>query len=461
MKQSNQQFPPSNMQCFTHHKLAAHSSQPSSLLTIVVLWSSYLLKCIMNHSKRLFSRGLFEKCTRSRPVVATLSSNHCYYSRPNNQALSWPISTSSILVTIRCFSATPNIDSFIDKPAVSSISTTSQDQISASSLLDNTTESLSLTTLTSLLPPTYSDSISVLATEAHDHIASHDLAWYNLSGYVMDLVHFTHDVTGLSYAASVASITLGIRLFLILPFGIVSLRSDPNIDQDIKNLTEKIKRTSTKVNRHTYNALLSQHKELIRRRKMQTLRSFVMPVMSFGTFLLMWFGLRYMGAYYPEDLAAGGTLWFPDLTERDPLMFLPILSSVTFLLMGEVGADQLGRPSREFSPFWANFWRLFRISTVYLFIDAPAAIFCYWIPNSSMSVLQSVVLSQPSVREAIGVIPKRKEKVSVIQFVKDTPGTGTGAIKDEMVPQKAVAGKERIEGEQISVHKKRKGKRKR
>ena len=301
---------------------------------------------------------------------------------------------------------------------------------------------------------------SILATQLQDHVVANDLAWYNVSSYVMDLVHFTHDITGLSYAVSVASITMGIRLFLILPFGIVSLRADPNIDQDIDNLGKQIEATKDATK---HKLLVSKYKALRDRKKKDTIRSFAMPIMSFGTFMVMWFGLRYMGVYYPEDLATGGTLWFPDLTQRDPFMFLPILSSVTFVLMGEVGADQLGRPSREFSPLWANAWRLFRLSTVYLFIDAPAAIFCYWIPNSSASVLQSVILSQPSVRAAIGVIPERPKPAQeepVIQYVHDEttekqefPGeiTGTATHKKE----------KNVGPRQLSINKKRKTKRKR
>ena len=302
---------------------------------------------------------------------------------------------------------------------------------------------------------------SILATQLQDHVVANDLAWYNVSSYVMDLVHFTHDITGLSYAVSVASITLGIRLFLILPFGIVSLRADPNIDQDIESLEKQIKATKD-TTRH--NLLVSKYKKMLDRKKKDTIRSFAMPIMSFGTFMVMWFGLRYMGVYYPEDLASGGTLWFPDLTQRDPFMFLPILSSVTFVLMGEVGADQLGRPSREFSPLWANAWRLFRLSTVYIFIDAPAAIFCYWIPNSSASVLQSVILSQPSVRAAIGVIPERPKSTKetpVIQYVsgetakkQELSGEITGTTTTSNKGKKAGS-------RQLSINKKRKTKRKR
>lgn len=320
------------------------------------------------------------------------------------------------------------------------------------------------TAAATLLPSSSLTSLpTLLVTQVHDHVVASDLAWYNASGYVMDLVHFTHDMTGLSYAASVASITMGIRLFFILPFGIVSLRADPNIDRDLQDLTNRIK-SATKGSGAQYNAMVAQHKDLVQRRKQLTIRSFAMPIMSFGTFILMWFGLRYMGVYYPEDLATGGTLWFPDLTQRDPLMFLPILSSVSFLLMGEVGADQLGRPVREFSPFWANAWRFFRVSTVVLFIDAPAAIFCYWIPNSFTSVAQSIALSQPSVRAAIGVIPKRqqpKKGEPVVTFVQDNDDAALGAGNKEGCVDTIKSANHSKGRSQISVNKKRKSKRKR
>ena len=407
----------------------------------------------MNNSRLLWSNVFVRSCARSRPVLVI---THISSTR-HSQTKLWPL--------VRSFSSSSYSDGMIEPPLLNSAAASpgASDPI-ISQTLDismSSTAATAATTATATLPAitTSLDQYpSILATQVQDHVVAHDLAWYNASGYVMDLVHLTHDMTGLSYAASVASITMGIRLFLILPFGIVSLRADPNIDSDIEDLGKRIKSTK---DTSKYNLLVAQHKVLIKRRKQLMIRSFAMPVMSFGTFLLMWFGLRHMGVYYPQDLATGGTLWCRDLTQRDPFMFLPILSAVTFVLMGEVGADQLGRPVREFSPVWANAWRFFRLSTVYLFIDAPAAIFCYWIPNSSASVLQAIVLSQPSVRAAIGVIPakpKAKKGEPVIQFVEETttadeqetPGDITTTSKGKRVGQR-----------QLSINKKRKTKRKR
>ena len=101
--------------------------------------------------------------------------------------------------------------------------------------------------------------VSILATQLQDHAVAHDLAWYNVSSYVMDLVHFIHDITGLSYAVSVASVTLGMRFFLILPFGIISLRADPNLTHDIKSLEAQIKATKDATKR---NLLVSKYKKL-------------------------------------------------------------------------------------------------------------------------------------------------------------------------------------------------------
>jgi YidC/Oxa1 family membrane protein insertase len=269
----------------------------------------------------------------------------------------------------------------------------------------------------------------------------------------MDLVHFTHDATGLSYASSIAAITVGIRLFIILPFGIMSLRTDPTIEEDIKRLKQKIETTK---NTTVRNALIDHQKELSQRAKKQNRVRVGMPIASLGTFLLMWSGLRYMAVYYPQDLAAGGMLWFVDLTQRDPLIFLPVLSTITFYLMGEVNADQLGKPTRELSPKWRMFWRTFRATALLFLWDAPAAIFCYWLPNSTMSLAQAVILSQPPVRRALGIASeeeiRRVKKANAIEFVDESPMNQQSSSRENGVDnaQKEIA-------QNISLRKRRKG----
>lgn len=305
-------------------------------------------------------------------------------------------------------------------------------------------------------------SLSLLATQSQSHAQAHvlseELAWYNINSYVMDLVHFTHDVTGLSYASSIAAITVGIRLFIILPFGIMSLRTDPTIEEDIKRLKQKIETTKNTTMR---NALIDQQKELSQRAKKQNRVRIGMPIASLGTFLLMWSGLRYMAVYYPQDLAAGGMLWFVDLTQRDPLIFLPVLSTITFYLMGEVNADQLGKPTKELSPKWRMFWRTFRATALLFLWDAPAAIFCYWLPNSTMSLAQAVILSQPPVRSALGIASeeeiRRVKKANAIEFVDESPVNQQSSRERSNEKDVGVGNAQKEIAQNISLRKRRKG----
>lgn len=98
--------------------------------------------------------------------------------------------------------------------------------------------------------------------------------------------------------------------------------------------------------------------------------------------------------------------------------------------MGEVNADQLGKPVRELSPRWRNFWRVFRASALLFLWDAPAAVFCYWLPNSTLSLAQALILSQPPIRRALGIVPKsgsaKSNKANTIEFVDSTPPDMTG-----------------------------------
>jgi len=118
----------------------------------------------------------------------------------------------------------------------------------------------------------------------------------------------------------------------------------------------------------------------------------------------MWYGLRNMVHYFPEEMKTGGVLWFVDLSQPDELGFLPMLSCTGLFVMGEIGADHIGRPTREQSFRWRWGWRVFRLFSMFILVDLPAGLHCYFIPNSAMSIAQTIILSQPAVKEYLTIL---------------------------------------------------------
>jgi membrane protein insertase Oxa1/YidC/SpoIIIJ len=134
----------------------------------------------------------------------------------------------------------------------------------------------------------------------------------------------------------------------------------------------------------------------------------------------MFFGLRWMGHYYPDELSTGGILWFVDLTQADSLHLLPILSGTTSLLMFEVGADFRGQ---NVTPRRKLFGRVLALTFIPILMFSPSSIHIFWTSNWLLSALQDVFISQPAVRNKLG-IQKTDELATPIVFIKDVTKKG-------------------------------------
>jgi membrane protein insertase Oxa1/YidC/SpoIIIJ len=236
------------------------------------------------------------------------------------------------------------------------------------------------------------------------------MSWYNVGSYVMDTVHLIHDWTGLSYALSIASLAALSRLVFIVPVAIQARRNDAiqkRIEPNIRKLEQDFRRARD-VRRKA--SIQAQIKSILATSGYQRNLKYKLPLVSLSITLTMWYSMRYMASYYPTELATGGHLWFIDLTQPDPLYYLPFLSVSTFVIMGETGADMLGRPTDE-STRSKWLWRAFRVITLPIFAMTPAAVQCFWIPHATLSLAQVVLLSQPEVLRYLD-IPVPKESTS-------------------------------------------------
>jgi YidC/Oxa1 family membrane protein insertase len=233
-----------------------------------------------------------------------------------------------------------------------------------------------------------------LATSVHT--PSHEIPWWDGSVYIVDAVHMIHDATGLSYALSIASVTVVGRL-LMVPIGIWHLRNNP-YEPTVVDLRKKFDQAHEPVQKARYKAEFMALRDSFPR-----INRFAMPAASFGTTVFMWFGLRRMTTLYPEEMAAGGMAWFTDLTQPDPFLFLPLMSSVLLFAMRELGADEMGRPRGKIKNKVLDYSiKGFQGLLVIVWFVLPASIMCFWIPNSTISCLQSVIFSQPAVIKALG-----------------------------------------------------------
>ncbi|KAM5284324.1 cytochrome c oxidase assembly protein COX18, mitochondrial isoform 3-T4 [Hipposideros larvatus] len=113
-----------------------------------------------------------------------------------------------------------------------------------------------------------------------------------------------------------------------------------------------------------------------------------------------------------EQLAAGGVLWFPDLTALDSTWILPVSLGVTNLLIVEIFALQKIGMSR-FQMYMTYFMRAVSVLMIPIAATVPSSIVLYWLCSSFMGLSQNLLLRSPRFRQLC--------RIPVTKGESDTP----------------------------------------
>lgn len=97
----------------------------------------------------------------------------------------------------------------------------------------------------------------------------------------------------------------------------------------------------------------------------------------------------------------GGFSWFLDLTEKDPTLVLPLLSiSLSYLAIGYSFHQSKGKQNYYVTLFQDGLQCLL-IICIPLYMQLPCGVFCYLIPSSIFSLIQTRLFRTPSFRRFI------------------------------------------------------------
>ncbi|XP_039975706.1 cytochrome c oxidase assembly protein COX18, mitochondrial isoform X2 [Xiphias gladius] len=100
------------------------------------------------------------------------------------------------------------------------------------------------------------------------------------------------------------------------------------------------------------------------------------------------------------DLAAGGTLWFPDLTSPDSTWILPVCLGLTNLLIVEVFSLQRVNPSR-FQKLLLNSIRGFSVLMIPIAATVPSSMALYWFASSLLGFSHNLLLRSPWIHKIL------------------------------------------------------------
>lgn len=116
-----------------------------------------------------------------------------------------------------------------------------------------------------------------------------------------------------------------------------------------------------------------------------------------------------------------GTLWFPDLTQRDPSYGLPVLSSLILWGTVELGAaDGMQGHSPEMIKRLKNGMRIMALVLIPLTAKFPASVFCYWIASNFFSLGQALIMKNEQIRTLLKV-PRPVEKRDPVKELIGAP----------------------------------------
>jgi YidC/Oxa1 family membrane protein insertase len=232
-----------------------------------------------------------------------------------------------------------------------------------------------------------------------------DPTWYNPADKCIDVIHSIHDMTGYTYAGSIVLGTFVVRVGLF-PLFVMSQRNTSRMAHmrpEMEALKSKVDRMGQKPNQETQMKMAMQMKALFAKYECNPAKGLLLPFIQAPIFMSMFFGLKKMPDYFPDDLSTGGVLWFPDLSIPDATLALPVLSALTFLGMVEIGKKEMMATNPAQGIMFVNGMRGLSVLMVAFTYTFPASVFCYWMCNNTVSLVQAAAFKVPFIRSSLGI----------------------------------------------------------
>ena len=157
---------------------------------------------------------------------------------------------------------------------------------------------------------------------------------------VMTLVDNVHVMADVPYWAAIVLTTIGLRT-LLFPVALKTIQGSARMAAmrpDMQKVQEAMNNDPNGKESHMQVKYQNEMKALFVKHKVNPLRAMIWPFAQFPVFIAFFMALREMGTYYP-GFSSGGAYWFENLAMADPLYIFPIINSVSFALMVELGGD--------------------------------------------------------------------------------------------------------------------------
>ena len=273
-----------------------------------------------------------------------------------------------------------------------------------------------------------------------------DPTWYNVADNAILTINYVQHTADVPYGTAIVLTTVALRMGLF-PLMVQAQRAASRmayVQPELTLLKERYERISAP-SRADQMQFSTSMKALFTKYKVNPFQTMVAPLVQIPLFIGMFFGLKKVSTYFPEELKVGGFLWFVDLSVPDPHYILPLVSSATFLLLVELGKDQMLRAGGS-SVMMLNMFRFMCLMSLPFVVNFEASMLLYWVVNNLLTCVQTATLKAPAVRKQFGILDPPKPTAGMDPVSKD----GLVASVTDLV--KRAQGKPVTEAEVIVKH---------
>lgn len=266
-----------------------------------------------------------------------------------------------------------------------------------------------------------------------------DPNWYNLADQAINVINFFHAQTDLNYALSIFGVTCIARVFLFPVFvkGQKTQSRMAHMQPELSAIKARIDKAGSDIDRETQVKYGMQMKALFKKYDCNPINAMLVPFVQAPFFMSMFFGLRKMPDYFPEELSTGGMWWFKDLTMTDPYYILPSLSALSFLIMIENGKEQMIATNPAQGEIMVNIFRGMSVVMFPVACGFSTAVLCYWVTNNTITLMQSVAFQNKTIRKQLGIwdppkpVPGAAAPKGFVESIQDVAGKVQGTAQSE------------------------------
>lgn len=250
-----------------------------------------------------------------------------------------------------------------------------------------------------------------------------------------------HDITGLSWWATIVISTVLVRALITLPLTVYQnyiLAKVENIGLELSEMVNELKK-ETVIAKRTYKltdkqtAILykrsfkKQWRNLIERDNCHPFKASLVIWIQIPIWVCMSFAFRNLVNMNPPDsmalvtfmeMSGGGLGWIPNLTVPDHSWILPVGFGLTNLAIIELQRmSKLRQPSKMYNVF-TNMFRVFSIVMIPVAASVPSCMCLYWMTSSTFGLVQNIVLLSPYIRRKLKIPEVPSELADPYEHIK-------------------------------------------